>query len=33
MTITMYTDQKANGISFFADGSVKMNIVKYELIG
>ena len=33
MTITMYTDQAANGISFFADGSVKMNIVKYDLIG
>ena len=33
MTITMYTDQTADGISFFADGSVKMNIVKYDLIG
>lgn len=33
MTITMYTDQIADGISFFADGSVKMNIVKYDLIG
>ena len=33
MTITTYTDQAANGISFFADGSVKMDVVKYELIG
>lgn len=33
MTITMYTDQAADGISFFADGSVKMNIVKYDLLG
>ncbi len=33
MTITMYTDQIADGISFFADGSVKMDIVKYDLIG
>ena len=33
MTITMYTDQKADGISFFADGSVKIDVVKYDLIG
>ena len=33
MTITMYTDQTADGISFFADGSVKMDVVKYDLIG
>ena len=33
MTITLYTDQAADGISFFADGSVKMNVVKYDLIG
>lgn len=33
MTTTMYTDQAADGISFFADGSVKMDIVKYDLIG
>lgn len=33
MSITMYTDQSADGISFFADGSVKMNVVKYDLIG
>ncbi|MCI5698826.1 MAG: glycoside hydrolase family 32 protein [Lachnospiraceae bacterium] len=32
MTITMYTEQSADGISFFADGSVKMNVVKYDLI-
>lgn len=33
MTITMYTDQAADQISFFADGNVKMDIVKYDLIG
>lgn len=33
MSITMYTEQTADGISFFADGNVKMNVVKYELIG
>ena len=33
MTITTYTDLSADGISFFADGSVKMNIVKYDLLG
>lgn len=33
MSITMYTDQSADGISFFADGSVKMDVVKYDLIG
>lgn len=32
MTITMYTDQAADGISFFADGSVKLDVVKYDLI-
>lgn len=32
MTTTMYTDQSADGISFFADGKVKMDIVKYDLI-
>lgn len=33
MSITMYTEQGADGISFLADGNVKMNVVKYELIG
>jgi beta-fructofuranosidase len=32
MTATMYTENSADGISFFADGNVKMDIVKYELI-
>lgn len=32
LTATMYTEQAADGISFFADGAVKMNIVKYELV-
>lgn len=32
MTVTMYTDQNADEISFFADGNVKMDIVKYDLI-
>ena len=32
MTVTMYTEQAADGISFFADGSVSMDVVKYDLI-
>lgn len=32
LTITMYTDLAADGISFFADGKVTMDVVKYELI-
>ena len=31
MTATMYTDQSADGISFFADGVVNMDVVKYDL--
>ena len=31
MTATIYTEQAADGISFFADGRVRMNVVKYEL--
>jgi len=31
MSATIYTDQTADGISFFADGTVKMNVVKYDL--
>ncbi|MBD5524839.1 MAG: glycoside hydrolase family 32 protein [Lachnospiraceae bacterium] len=31
LTATMYTDLAANGISFFADGEVNMDVVKYEL--
>lgn len=31
LTATMYTDQAADGISFFADGSVCMDVVKYDL--
>lgn len=33
MTAVIYTDQDAKGISFVADGKVKMDIVKYDLIG
>ncbi|MGN0294705.1 MAG: glycoside hydrolase family 32 protein [Lachnospiraceae bacterium] len=33
VTTTIYTNLAADGISFFADGSVKMNVVKYDLIG
>lgn len=29
--VTMYTDQSADGISFFADGVVNMDVVKYDL--
>ena len=32
MTATMYTDQSADGISFFADGVVNMDVVKYDLV-
>ena len=31
MTATFYTDMHAKGISFFADGEVEMDIVKYDL--
>ena len=33
MTSTIYTEKEADGISFFADGEVKMDVVKYDLIG
>lgn len=32
MTATMYTEQEADGISFFADGNVLMDVVMYALI-
>ena len=32
LTVTMYTDQAADGISFFADGMANMDVVKYDLI-
>lgn len=32
VTATMYTDQAADGISFFADGIVNMDVVKYDLV-
>lgn len=32
VTATMYTEKEASGISFFADGVAKMDIVKYDLI-
>lgn len=32
MTAVLYTDQEADGISFFADGTVNMDIVKYDLM-
>ncbi|MDE6204066.1 MAG: glycoside hydrolase family 32 protein [Lachnospiraceae bacterium] len=31
LTATMYTEQAADGISFFADGDVNMDVVKYDL--
>lgn len=31
LTATMYTSQEADGISFFADGAVSMDVVKYDL--
>ncbi len=32
LTATMYTEQAADGISFFADGQVTMDVVKYDLV-
>ena len=31
LTTTIYTDQKADGISFFAEGRVNMDVTKYDL--
>ncbi len=31
MSATIYTEQEADGISFFADGTVCMDVVKYDL--
>ena len=31
MTATIYTDLEADGISFFADGKVEMDVTRYEL--
>ena len=33
LSATMYTDLAADGISFYADGKVTMDVVKYELKG
>ena len=30
--MTFYTDPAADGISFFADGRVQMDVVKYDLV-
>ena len=32
MTVTMYTDESADGISFVADGIINADITKYSLI-
>ena len=32
MSATIFTDQDATGVSFFADGKVNMDVVKYDLI-
>ena len=32
LTAAIYTDQGAEGISFFADGNVNMDVIKYDLI-
>ncbi|MCI6205253.1 MAG: GH32 C-terminal domain-containing protein, partial [Lachnospiraceae bacterium] len=31
ITTTMYTDQNADSVSFYADGKAQMDIVKYNL--
>ena len=33
LTATMYTEQAADGISFFVDGVANIDVVKYDLIG
>lgn len=32
MTMVVYTDLAAEGIFFFADGTVNMDVVKYDLV-
>lgn len=32
VTATIYTDQAADGISFFADGAARIDVVKYDLV-
>lgn len=32
LSATINTDQKADGISFFADGLVNMDVIKYDLL-
>ena len=32
LTATMYTDQVADGISFFVDGAANIDVVKYDLV-
>lgn len=32
MSATLYTEQEAEGISFFADGKVKLNVTKYDIL-
>lgn len=32
MSVVVFTDQEADGISFHADGKIRMDVVKYELL-
>lgn len=32
LSSTIYTDAAADGISFFADGEVTVDVIKYELL-
>ena len=32
LSMTMYTTQEADGISFFADGDANIDVVKYDLL-
>lgn len=32
LSAVLYTEQEADGISFIADGTVNMNVVKYDLV-
>ena len=32
LSSTIYTDDEADGISFFADGDVTIDVIKYDLL-
>ena len=32
MSVVIFTEQEAKGISFFAEGTAKIDVVKYDLV-